>query len=516
MRFKDAYRAQYFIHHLEKEFEDLSNLISSQVIIPHPLKEVLNDFFDCLNDELDQIILPTICFEIHKVKNQFGLAGETPTERYASFFIKNGNFSEEAIAITKNYDFLFEMVDHIIQCSFNNLKECLLRFNSDKIAIEQEFNESLPIQINKISIISESDRHRNRQALLISFSNNLKIIYKPTDLFPDVLFSEFVKKLNIPEPYDLKCMRVLPRNNYGWLEYINHKPCSNLQEVRNYYRKAGVLLAVADSVNYTDGHSENLIAFERYPVLLDGETFFQNYAPEVLQHKNILSTSLIQKKIDLDCAEISYNNYCSAFQALSIHTKEILHTYSENDHTDEMRVHFRGISKSKNQNSPFINDEYFTASEFIAEVSEGFSFAYDLISKNIDVLINNKPWWEKMENIRPRIVIRETAAYLYLIRQIQQPVNCISKTCIENFIKGKLSDSPYIEYELSDILKFNIPYFYHYPKKCHLYDGNDNCYPDVFSKCALDIIKEQFLDRNEQKKQFNQDIIQRHLSERIF
>jgi thymidylate synthase len=36
----------------------------------------------------------------------------------------------------------------------------------------------------------------------------------------------------------------------------------------------------------------------------------------------------------------------------------------------------------------------------------------------------------------------------------------------------KLAGTPYAEYKVADLLSLNVPYFYHFPGKRHLYDGH--------------------------------------------
>lgn len=503
MHFKDAYRAQFFLGQIEDELNNLAEFFSKAQIFSNPFKETISDFITQLCSELDQIILPTICFEIHQAKIQNILIGKSPKDRYRSFFEKNENFSKEALSIIRNYSFLFETLDDLIKSSFANLKECILRLLQDEEHLQTIFKLS---KIKSISIVSNSDRHRNKQTLLIICENQVKLIYKPTDLLPDLLLEDFIRKLDLPDSFDLKCMRVIPKNEYGWIEYIEQLPCNTVSEVKDFYRRAGALLAISDSLNYTDGHSENLIANGSYPILLDGETLFQNYDIEVLKNKNILSTSLIQK------SENQTHSLFSAFQAPAKEKIEILHTYAVNDHTDEIFTRYQGISCEKNKNCPFIpTGQSFTANEFTEDFVNGFEHTYRHISKNVSRILNNNSWWNKVANLKSRLVIRETSAYLYLIRQIQQPTNCKTKNDCENFIRKKIFDSPFLEYEIDDLLSLNIPYFYHFPGKRNLYNGKGEVYSDIFQQSAVDILKNQFLGRNEKKKEFDCAIILKHI-----
>ena len=65
---------------------------------------------------------------------------------------------------------------------------------------------------------------------------------------------------------------LIVKENYGYVEYIQHKPCTTHQEVRTYYYHCGVVLMAVYLLNGNDIHNENLIAYGSSPVIVDFET----------------------------------------------------------------------------------------------------------------------------------------------------------------------------------------------------------------------------------------------------
>lgn len=336
----------------------------------------------------------------------------------------------------------------------------------------------------------------------------MKLIYKPTDLGPDHLFTEFVEKLKLPYPYNIKTMKTLPRNDYGWIEFISYQSCSEYKELQNFFRRAGVLLAITDALNYTDGHYDNLIANGEFPILLDGETFFQNYPPDTVLNKNILSTLLVQKTSFETPKTLLF---LSAFQTPQLRKYEIFSPYALNDHTDELQVCFKGFTDEYSQNSPRLNGKSYTAAEFVEEVTDGFTFAYDFLTESSEMILKNENWWESASKTKSRTILRETTAYFYLLRKIQQPQFACSKEKSISFLKEKLGESQYTLYEIDDLLKLNVPYFYQRPGSRDFYDGNDKCYENVFPISATENMKDQFLRRDKFKKEFNLELLKKHL-----
>ncbi len=95
---------------------------------------------------------------------------------------------------------------------------------------------------------------------------------------------------------------------------------------------------------------------------------------------------------------------------------------------------------------------------------------------------------------------------------MQQPLGMSSKENAHSILLEKLSESPYADYEVSDLLQHNIPYFYHVIGQGHLYDGNGKEYRNVFSEPATLGIRRQFFNRSPQKMYFDCEIIRKHLT----
>jgi lantibiotic modifying enzyme len=348
--------------------------------------------------------------------------------------------------------------------------------------------------------ILESDRHRHgKQALLFTFASGAKVIFKPTDLGPDKLFTEFVSALHLPDLYDLRCMRALPRNGYGWLEYIPPTECTSIQEVEDYYRRAGVLIAITDSLNYCDGHFDNLIASGPYPVLIDCETLFHSFRhiDSEVGERSILFTGLIQKPPKAD----SGRGFTAALQTPGIERFEFLHTYAINDHTDDLAVRYRGVSSEVSSNCPSLKGHFQTAHDFIEEVSDGFITAYDHITRQNERILSEVGWWNSVSATRARQLVRHTLYYLLLIRKIQQ-ISVTSCSAAIDVLRPLLHSKTallekLVEYEITDLLRYDVPFFYHHPGNCDLYDGNDARYPNYFCQSAVAEIRQRFTERSE-------------------
>lgn len=122
-----------------------------------------------------------------------------------------------------------------------------------------------------------SDRHNGgRSVLVVTFDDDTKVVYKPKDLRLDVAWHDLVARLNASRPpLDLRAVRAIARENYGWTEFVAHTECANADGRAMYFRRAGAWLALFHCVAATDMHQENIIAAGDQPVPIDLETVLQ-------------------------------------------------------------------------------------------------------------------------------------------------------------------------------------------------------------------------------------------------
>ena len=139
-----------------------------------------------------------------------------------------------------------------------------------------------PQPLGKVSQIktSLSDPHnRGRTVILLAFESGLKLVYKPKDLGLEVAWNQFLDWCNHQNQLlDFKVIQVLNDRDYGWVEYVEHQPCTDLAAVVRFYQRAGMLLCLIYALRGTDFHHQNLIASGEYLVPIDIETLLHHEA----------------------------------------------------------------------------------------------------------------------------------------------------------------------------------------------------------------------------------------------
>ena len=85
--------------------------------------------------------------------------------------------------------------------------------------------------------------------------------------------------------------------------------------------------------------------------------------------------------------------------------------------------------------------------------------------------------------------MRKTAAYRYLIRRIQQPEVMAVCGGAEKLLRDTLVDSPFIDYEVRDLLRLNVPYFWQRAGESRFYDGDGRCYEGYLKSTGVEGVR---------------------------
>ena len=154
--------------------------------------------------------------------------------------------------------------------------ELIMRLDADLPAFRRDLLEaatSSPVT----SIDGDlSDRHNfGRTVAIIGLQDGSRIVYKPKDLRVDAAWHALIERLNRRAPLELRAVRVLPRQGYGWTEFIDHTSCIDQQGFRRFFRRAGAWLALFHCFVSVDMHQENIIASGEHPVPIDLEMILQ-------------------------------------------------------------------------------------------------------------------------------------------------------------------------------------------------------------------------------------------------
>lgn len=176
------------------------------------------------------------------------------------------------LSFFQEYSVLARMMATLTDFWVDATEEFIRRLASDWSEISTTFQAELRQVIAVESALSDP-HNQGRCAIALTFDSGLKLMYKPKDLGIEEAYFQFLSWLNQQgAPLPFKLLKVINRSTYGWVEYVEHLPCSDKGEAERYYQRAGMLLCVVYALQGTDCTDENLIACGEHPVLVDMET----------------------------------------------------------------------------------------------------------------------------------------------------------------------------------------------------------------------------------------------------
>ena len=156
-----------------------------------------------------------------------------------------------------------------------HVKEVLQRFRQDRPALSQSFFSNRPIACIQDAHFGLSDRHHaGRTVARLQFDDH-SIIYKPRTGGGESEWFSFLDWMNRRGFHpNLRMLRVLPRENYCWMEYVESGSLGSKAAALRFYERMGGTIAAAYLLKAVDCHRDNLIAAGEHPILVDADAMW--------------------------------------------------------------------------------------------------------------------------------------------------------------------------------------------------------------------------------------------------
>jgi type 2 lantibiotic biosynthesis protein LanM len=349
------------------------------------------------------------------------------TSRYDQFVVemKAGDFR----LLFEDKPVLLRLIATITRQWINTTREFMLRLDADLPTIQRDiFHANADSRVAKVEGDLSDPHNGGHSVQIVSFEDGSRVVYKPKDLRLDAAWYAVVERLNrAGPPLELKAVRAISRDGYGWTEFIQHAGCDNQDGCKRYFRRAGAWLALLHCFAATDMHQENMIASGDHPVPIDLETILQAAAekdkvqdPEMLAFDAAMETvanSVMMVGL-LPAYGRGVDNNVFAVGGMTSDWNFKIKLRWNDINTDAMRPTKSKEAGQTTPNLPHVDGRYAKFSEYIDDFIAGFEEYAKFLLQQIR---NAKQGglFDGFSGVVVRTVIRPTRFYYMLLQRLK-------------------------------------------------------------------------------------------------
>ncbi|PGM91510.1 type 2 lanthipeptide synthetase LanM [Bacillus cereus] len=434
-----------------------------------------------LEKRLYQVLRPSLIVYINKLRVEKDLIGIDTNEEYKYFTNNFFHFKKFHINFFRMLPLLSEKIFTIIENEINYIIWLQGALEKDQKEIHKMSGFNI-MHVEKV--INLGDYHNNgRRTILLEDKFNNKVILKPVDLTNSILYHSLINQLNKDLNTDIFIPQVVKKNNYGYMEYVNHESCESNEQIKGYYYNLGVVLSVIYLINGSDIHNENIIAKQTSPVIIDFETLGSTLNPSITEETSSfkLSNSVLNSRmlpIRFSEGREVIRDYSAIGRVMKTLVKKIK---IKNEFTSNpIEIREETIVEDTVQNLPFFNDDIYEYDNYIKDIIKGFEDAYNGALKNkeeyMHILKSSVSKWNY------RKVYRNTKIYTLLLDRLNVPDLLENKLKTIKYLRNILEKNIYlatrkdiIQKEIEALLSYDVPYFsnkYEW-ESCEIFSNNE-------------------------------------------
>jgi type 2 lantibiotic biosynthesis protein LanM len=440
--------------------------------------------------------------ELNVARMHHRLQGNTPEARYRSFVFET--FADPALArqMLSGYPVLVRDIMTITRNLTDAWTEMLDRLIVDSDSIAACFGIAPQDSLRDVSFGMGDSHDRGRSVMILTFSPEVRIVYKPRPHGMDVHFQELIAWANARglDP-ELRSISILDRGTHGWSEFVTADPCEHSADVALFFRRVGALLCILHMLDATDIHLENLIASRSDPVLVDCETLFHNtlrkddriadlsiVRREAALAATVLNTGLLPQRIAGEQGVMDLSGllgHGGQVNAFSVPAPAMAGT-------DEMHIAQSQVRLGETDNLPKINGKAMTVLDHRQDFLAGYRDTYRLMMALRDELLAEDGPIAAFSGDLSRFVPHPTFHYASLLSQACHPSvlrDAVERDMLFDRLLTLAPDRPQLERilesEVDDLWECDVPVFRKRVGSADLEDSRGRTYPGFFRETSL-------------------------------
>lgn len=363
---------------------------------------------------------PAAVVELNLHRCQKRLHGENSTDRFHSFLDWLGSNAGSS-DFFNTYPTLRRCIELRTWQSENFFIEIARNFLKDRTLLASALydGERLP-PLDKITL-GKGDRHAHgRTVAILELSGGQELVYKPRSLALEVTFANLIRWINDRGiGPDQRAGFSLPRDGYGYMEYIACDEISSTMEATRFYERLGGMIAICYLLSATDMHYENFVANGEYPVLVDLETLLhptlateERRAP---QNDSILRCGFVPSW------EKYYQDKRLDVWGLASRPETVQARVPAHASSDRLSFVEQAVKLPQWSNLPLMNGQPASPVGCSDAIVDGFESTYSGLMKSYSLLTASGSPLRDFKGLGGRAILRNTDAYCSLLRAFSHP-----------------------------------------------------------------------------------------------
>ncbi|MEU1503415.1 type 2 lanthipeptide synthetase LanM family protein [Kitasatospora sp. NPDC005748] len=441
----------------------------------------------------------TLVVELAAARDAGGLAGATGADRFADFAARTGTRAGLARLFTR-YPVLARLMARTSRHTARSGAELLTRLAADRPALTAGLFDGRDQGPLAAVELGRGDLHQQgRSVTVLRFAAGATAVYKPRPIGQHALLDAMTDWLDAKVPgLAPRTPRWVGGDGYGWLEFIEHRPCRSLVEIDRFHRRQGALLALAYTLEGVDLHCENLLAHGDQPVLVDVETLLHPVLgegsttlpdPAAAAHAaSVHRTCLLPQLLVGELGAVDVSALGAAPGGEFPNTRMVW----EDTGTDEMRLVRRGAPFTGAKNRPYGVVPGAGSADRLSATLAGFRAGYDAVVRHRAELADPAGLLATGAAAVGRLVIRPTMLYATLLAEATHPQllgDGLDRDALFAVLWAESQGDParqaLIEHEIADLWDGDVPVFFHRPGEPAVFASDGSPVPGVLDTSGL-------------------------------
>ena len=444
-------------------------------------KEAYEALERCLLKQLVNLGTETLLVEFNKIreipssqnKNTYQ---ETQNKFLYSTFIET-LLQDGGLTFFNQYSVLARLIATTIDFWVESTTEFLQRLQADFSAIELTFCDKGSLgKVKEIETSLSNPHNSGRYVLALTFSSDIKVVYKPKDLGIDIVFNQLLDWCNQKEIYlPFELTKIINHQGYGWVEFIPHRPCENQAAVRRFYQRAGMLLSLLFGLGASDCHNENVIAYGEYPVVTDADFLMHPTLKSWDESEDWLKDSVLNIGFLPSWEGNLYSANAQDSSALGNIFPQQVNSAREwkSVNTDGMHLAPKSVIIPPGYNVVILDGKTVSPNDYLEEIVTGFEEIYRLLIKYRESLLSEESPLSALKFLKSRFILRPTIIYAIASKQSLSPqylrngvdfsilINNLINTLSHSYLTPEENPDAWAiwQAEIKSLQQQDIPYF---------------------------------------------------------